>query len=156
METANQQSKQFQVAEIQLSYRSTVKASERAKISGSKDAYEILRSTWDNSRIELIEQFKILLTNRANKVLGIFEVSSGGISGTVADPKLIFIAALKAGACGMILAHNHPSGNLMPSQADIDLTKKIKEGGKLLEIQVLDHVIISFEGYYSFADEGLI
>ena len=78
------------------------------------------------------------------------------MTGTVADPKLIFVAALKSGATGVLLAHNHPSGNLTPSQADIDLTRKIKEGGKLLEIQLLDHLIITSEGYYSFADEGLL
>jgi DNA repair protein RadC len=156
MENSNAQSKQFQVSEIQLSYRSSVKPSMRPKINGSKDAFEILRQSWDESRLELVEQFKVLFTNRANKVLGIFEVSTGGIAGTVADPKLIFVAALKAGASGIILSHNHPSGNLTPSQADIDLTRKIKEGGKLLEIQLLDHVILTCESYYSFADEGLI
>ena len=83
-------------------------------------------------------------------------MSTGGVSGTVADPKLIFAAAIKANACGIILAHNHPSGNLHPSQADIDLTKKMKEGGKLLEIQLLDHVIVTTEGYSSLADEGFI
>jgi DNA repair protein RadC len=88
--------------------------------------------------------------------LGIFEVSSGGITGTVADPKLIFVAALKSGACGLVLSHNHPSGNLQPSQADIELTKRIKEGGKLLDIQLLDHLIITSEGYCSFSDEGII
>ncbi|MBL0745704.1 JAB domain-containing protein [Chryseolinea lacunae] len=156
MENTNDQSKQFQVAEIQLSYKSPVKPSMRPKINGSKDACEILKQSWDESRLELVEQFKVLFTNRANKVLGIFEVSTGGIAGTVADPKLIFVAALKAGASGVILSHNHPSGNLSPSQADIDLTRKIKEGGKLLEIQLLDHIILTSESYYSFADEGLI
>ncbi len=94
--------------------------------------------------------------NRANKVLGLFEVSKGGISGTVADPKIIFTAALKGGASGIIVAHNHPSGNLTASQSDIDLTRKLKEAGKFLEIQLLDHVIVTTEGYFSFADEGLI
>ena len=78
------------------------------------------------------------------------------MSGTVADPKLIFAAALKACASSIILAHNHPSGNLKPSQSDIDLTRKLKDGGKLLEIQMLDHIIVTTEGYYSFADEGLV
>jgi DNA repair protein RadC len=96
-----------------------------------------------------------MLLNRANKVLGVLEISSGGISGTVADPKLIFAAALKAGASGLILSHNHPSSNLKPSQADISLTKKVKEGGTLLEIFVLDHIIVTSEGYYSFADENV-
>ncbi len=156
MENSNDQSKQFQVAEIQLSYKSNVKPSLRPKIMASRDCYQILLDSWDLSRLELVEQFKVLFTNRANRVLGIFELSTGGITGTVADPKLIFVAALKAGATGIILSHNHPSGNLHPSQADIDLTRKIKEGGKWLEIQLLDHIIITSESYYSFADEGLL
>lgn len=146
----------YQVSEIQLAYKSKVKASLRPKITGSKDAHAVLFENWDKSKLEFVEQFKILLTNRANKVLGILEISTGGIAGTVADPKLIFAGALKAGASGMILAHNHPSGNLIASQADIELTKKLKAGGKLLEIEVLDHVIITGEGYLSFADEGLL
>jgi len=156
MENTNEQSKQFQVAEIQLSYKSNVKPSLRPRITSSRDAYQVLRQSWDDGRLELVEQFKVMFTNRANKVLGIFEVSTGGMTGTVADPKLIFVAALKSGATGVLLAHNHPSGNLTPSQADIELTKKIKEGGKLLEIQLLDHIILTSESYYSFADEGLI
>lgn len=156
MENIANQTKQFQVAEIQLSYKSHVPPSLRPQISSSRDAYLVLKETWDESKLDLLEQFKVILTNRANKVLGIFEVSTGGISGTVADPKLIFAAALKGGASGLILSHNHPSGNLKPSQADIDLTKKIKAGGNLLEITVLDHIILTSESYYSFADEGLI
>ncbi len=156
MENTNDQTKQFQVAEIQLSYKSNVKPSLRPKITGSRDCYQILLGSWDLSRLELVEQFKVLFTNRANRVLGIFELSTGGITGTVADPKLIFVAALKVGATGIVLSHNHPSGNLQPSQQDIDLTRKIKEGGKWLEIQLLDHIIITSESYYSFADEGII
>lgn len=155
MENAKE-TRKYQVAEIQLTYKSNVKPSLRPRISGSKDAYNVLLDSWDDSRLDLIEQFKVLLINRANKVLGIFEVSTGGIAGTVADPKLIFAAAIKGAATGIILAHNHPSGNLTPSQADIDLTRKIKEAGKLLEIQVLDHLILTSEKYYSFADEGLL
>lgn len=155
METTNEK-KQWDVAEIQLSYKSNVKPSSRPKINSSRDAHEVLKRIWNDSVIELCEQFKVIYTNRANKVLGVFEVSTGGIAGTVADPKLIFVAALKAGATGLILSHNHPSGNLTPSHADIELTKKIKEGGRLLEIQLLDHIIITSESYYSFADEGLI
>jgi DNA repair protein RadC len=146
----------FKVAEIQLSYRTNVKPSLRPKISGSKDAYEILLANWDLSRIEFQEQFKVMYLNRANKVLGIFEASTGGVSGTVADPKLIFAGALKACASGIIVCHNHPSGNLIASQSDIDLTKKLREGGKVLEIQMLDHIILTTEKYFSFADEGLL
>lgn len=154
MENNNLQTSQPQVAEIQLSYKSTIKASLRPKINTSKDAYNVLIETWDESKIEFIEQFKVLLLNRAHKVLGVFEVSSGSSTGTVADPKLIFVAALKTNACGIIMAHNHPSGNLHPSQTDIDLTRKMKDGGKLLEIQVLDHLIVTKDGYFSFTDEG--
>ena len=146
----------MKVSEVELVYRSQVKASERPVVSQSNEVYKLLKRNWDDSKIELIEQFKILLLNRANKVLGIYEISTGGISSTVADPKVVFMAALKAAACNIILAHNHPSGNLKPSRADIELTSKIKEGGRLLDITVLDHLIISNEGYYSFADEGLM
>lgn len=146
----------FEVAEIQLSHKSKVKASLRPKISRSKDVEDVLRQYWNEDTLELHEQFKILLLNRTHRVIGIYEVSSGGLSGTVADPKLIFGCALKAVASEIILAHNHPSGALQPSQADIELTKKLNHAGKLLEIQVLDHIILTSEAYYSFADEGLL
>jgi len=155
MENTNEK-RLYQVAEIQLTYKSNVKPSLRPKITGSRDAFNILKENWDENKIEFVEQFKVMLTNRAQKVLGILEVSTGGVSGTVADPKVIFVAAIKAGASGFIMAHNHPSGNLTASQADIDLTRKMKEGGKFLEIQLLDHLIVTTEGYYSFADEGLL
>ena len=155
MESTNEK-KQLQVAEIQLTYRSTVKPSLRPGITASTDAYRVLIESWDETKLEFIEQFKVILLNRANKVLGIVEVSTGSTTGTIADPKLIFVAALKANACGVILAHNHPSGSLNPSQADISLTRKLKEGGKLLEISVLDHIIVTNEGYYSLADEGVM
>jgi DNA repair protein RadC len=131
------------VAEIELVYRSKVKPSERPRITSTKEAYQILLQTWDVNKIEFVEQFKVVLINRAHRVLGIYELSSGGIAGTLADPKLVFMAALKANVCCLILSHNHPSGNLKPSNADEALTKKISEAGKLLDIQVLDHVIIN-------------
>ncbi|TCK80890.1 JAB domain-containing protein [Albibacterium bauzanense] len=156
MATQQDQISLYQVSEINLTYRPKFKASERPKVTSSKDAYEILYNNWDLDKIELLELFKILLLNRANNVIGIFQVSSGGIAGTVADPKLIFSTALKACASSIILSHNHPSGNLQPSQQDIELTKKIKTGGSYLDIMVLDHVIITSDRYYSFADEGMI
>src|SRR6476620_5478684 len=130
----------FQVSEISVSYKPKFKASERPKVSSSRQVYDILIDHWNTDIIELKEQFKIMLLNRANKVIGIYEVSNGGISGTIADPKLIFSTALKTCASSIILTHNHPSGNLRPSEADIKLTEKIKAGGKLLDIAVLDHV----------------
>jgi len=152
----NTNGKKWEVAEIQLTYRSNVKPSLRPQITSSKNAHEVLKESWDENKIELVEQFKVLLTNRANRVLGIVEISTGGIAGCVADPKLIFAAALKAGASGIILSHNHPSGNTKPSQADMDLTKKIREGARFLEIQLLDHIVITSEHYFSFADEGIL
>lgn len=146
----------YQVAEIQLSYRQKVRPSQMPKIAASRDAYEILLKGWDQNKISMQEQFKMLVLNRAHKVLGQLELSTGGVSGTIADPKLIFIAALRANASGIIVAHNHPSGNLSASQADIDLTNKLRQAGKFLEIQMLDHIIITTEGYYSFADNGLM
>ncbi len=144
------------VAEVELIYKSKIKASERPKVSSSKDIYEIIRGLWDANRIEMQEEFKVLLLNRANRVMGIFEVSSGGMTGTVADPRLILAAAIKSLSVAIVLCHNHPSGNLIPSRADEQLTKKIKEAAAYHDITVLDHIILTSEAYYSFADEGLL
>lgn len=156
MESTLNPSALYQVAEIELKYKSKVKASDRPQIGSSKDAYNILIKSWDQNKIEFVEQFKVLLLNKAQKVLGIYDVSTGGISGTVADPRIIFVAALKANACGMVISHNHPSGNLKPSRQDEELTQKIKYAGQFLEIKLLDHIIITSENYFSFADEGLL
>jgi DNA repair protein RadC len=144
------------VAEVELIYKSKVKASERPQISSSRDACDLFKLLWEEGKLELVEQFKVLFLNRANKVLCIYNLSSGGITGTVADPRLIFAAALRVHAVSMVLCHNHPSGALKPSKADVELTEKIKGGGLFLDIKVLDHLIISNESYFSFADEGLI
>ena len=144
------------VAEIQLSYHPKVKPSQRPSVTSSREVYQLFYDNWDADRIELQEQFKVMLLNRGNRVLGIVDISTGGIAGTLADPKLIFATALKAGASSIILAHNHPSGQLTPSQADRTLTKKLTDGGKLLDISVLDHVILTADSYFSFADEGII
>jgi DNA repair protein RadC len=144
------------VAEVELVYKSKVKASERPQIVSSKDAYDLLQLLWEEGKMDLVEQFKVLFLNRANKVLCLYNVSSGGITGTVADPRLIYSAALKVNAVALILSHNHPSGALKPSRQDEELTQKIKGAGAFLDIKVLDHLIITSEGYYSFADEGLL
>jgi DNA repair protein RadC len=156
MESIMDVSALYKVAEVELIYKSKVKASNRPQIGSSRDAYQVLLKAWDENKIEFVEQFKIMFLNKTNKVLGIYDVSTGGISGTVADPRVIFVAALKANCCAIIISHNHPSGNLKPSRQDEELTNKIKQGGQLLEIKLLDHVIVSTEGYYSFADEGLL
>lgn len=144
------------VSEIELLYKSKVKVSERHKIGCSADAARLLKRLWDPSKIDFVEQFKVLLVNRANRAIGLLNISTGTTVATVVDMKLIFVAAMKANANSIIIAHNHPSGNLMPSEADRALTKKVKEAGKILEIQVLDHIILTSEGHYSFADDGSI
>lgn len=143
------------LAEISVSYNNKVKFSEMSKVTCSRDASDLLRRVWSN-QIDHVEQFVVLCLNRANKVLGWSLVSSGGLAGTVADPKIIFQIALKSNASSVILAHNHPSGNTKPSEADIKLTKKLISAGSFLDLPVLDHVILTSEGYFSFADEGMI
>ena len=144
------------LAEIKISYSTTVKECDRRKVTQSRECVEIFREIFPLGEMELRESFYILLLNRANKILGYYRVSEGGLSGTVADPRLIFSTALKCNAVSLIMAHNHPSGNIQPSAADIQLTKNIAASGKLLEITVLDHIILTKESHYSFADEGLI
>lgn len=146
-----------QVTEVKMVYYNKIKAADRPRVKSSFDAYEILVSNWDEGTIDLFEEFYILLLDRSARVMGRYLVSQGGVAGTVVDAKLVFAAALKARASSIILAHNHPSGNLRPSHADISLTEKLKKAGELLDIFVLDHLVItSGNGYYSFADEGLI
>jgi len=140
-----------QISEIKVSYEPKIK--NRVKISSSKDAHEIFNRMWNNDTIQLLEEVKFLLLNRANEVLGIFNLSKGGVSGAFVDAKLIFSIALKGNASSIILAHNHPSGNLSPSKNDIALTKRIKEGAKLLDINLLDHLIITKNSFYSFSDD---
>ena len=144
------------VAEVELVYKTKVKASERPQIKTSHDSFSILKQIWDDNKINMLEQFKVLLLNRANRVIGVYQASSGGITGTIADSRLILATAIKSLAVSIILSHNHPSGNLKPSRADEELTAKIKSACNLHDIKVLDHVIVTSESYYSFADEGLL
>ncbi|WP_316848909.1 JAB domain-containing protein [Pedobacter agri] len=148
--------KQFNVSEIEISYRPAFRLSEKPKVTSSNMAYEVLDQSWDHNKMELLEEFKIVLLNRQNRVLGVLNVAQGGLSEVMVDPKVVFSAALKACASGMILSHNHPSSELRPSEADLTLTRKMVDGGKLLGIDVHDHIIISAYGYYSFRDEGMM
>lgn len=127
--------------------------SEKPVITCSSDCFEILKPHLQDL---LHEEFWILLINRANRMIKKCQISQGGVAGTVADPKIIFKIAVAELASGIILAHNHPSGNVVASQADCELTRKLVESGKLLEIQVLDHLIIAGQNYFSFADEGIL
>lgn len=122
-------------------------------VHSSKDVYEAVRAQFSDLNHE---EFWVLLLNRANKISSKHLISKGGQAGTVADPKIIFNTALQHHAASVILAHNHPSGNLKPSQADIDLTRKLKSAGAFLDIPVLDHLIVTDSGFFSFTDEGML
>jgi DNA repair protein RadC len=144
------------VAEVQLTYITKVKATDRPQITRSNDAEEILRNYWDHT-IEHTETVVLMLLNRANRILGITTLSKGGTTGCIVDVKVVFQYALKANASSVILAHSHPSGNLKASQADINITKKVKEAGEFLDIKLLDHIILTpYDGYLSMADEGIL
>jgi DNA repair protein RadC len=124
---------------------------EKVQITRSNQAYEILQEQLADCNFE---QFAAILLNRANRVIRTVNISSGGITGTVVDPKKVFKFALEFNATSMILGHNHPSGQIHPSEADISLTRKMKNAGELMDIPILDHIIVGDERYYSFADEG--
>lgn len=142
------------VSAMELGRRRKEKVSlKKLKITGSGDAFELIQPDLSDLAHE---EFWVIVLNRANHIIRKTQVSKGGISGTVADPKIIFKQALEVSGSSIILIHNHPSGNLKPSQADINLTKKMKSAGDFLEIPVLDHIIVSDNTYFSFADDGLI
>ena len=133
--------------------RKEIKEVKMEKLTNSLEAVNIMQPLLGDL---MHEEFWIIFLNRANGIIGKQQISKGGMSGTVADPRMIFKAALDQKAASIILCHNHPSGNNQPSTADVQLTKNISEGGKVLEITVLDHIIVTQHGFYSFADEGLI
>jgi DNA repair protein RadC len=141
-----------EIAEIKISYNTA--NTPKVKIISVNKAYQVLLNSWDSDTIELQEEFKVLLLNRANEVLGIYPLSRGGITGTVVDSRLIFAVALKCNATGIIIAHNHPSGTLKPSDNDITLTRSIKKCAELLNINLIDHIIVTKNGYFSFSNEG--
>jgi DNA repair protein RadC len=141
------------IAALELGRRRKDSDTDKPTITSSKQAFDLLRS--DLTDIPH-EEFWVILLNRGNRVIRKQKISLGGVAGTVADPKIIFKFALDELASGIILAHNHPSGNLKASVADHDLTRKLKEGGRLLDIQILDHLIIAGNQYLSFADEALL
>lgn len=144
------------VSEIEVYFKPNFKTSERPKICSSKDAYTVLKNNWKEGVLQYTEEFKTILLNSANRVLGIVDIAKGGKDYVPVDMRLIFSIALKASASKVILAHNHPSGALIPSAADKALTQKAISASKLLDVEVCDHIIISTEGYFSFKDDGLM
>lgn len=133
--------------------RSTSVLNEKPQVKDSKTAYILFQKELDDLNYE---NFCVLLLNRANKVLKVIKISDGGITGTVVDPRKVFKVALDNNATSIILGHNHPSGYLKPSDSDIQLTKKLKQAGEMLDLHVLDHIIVGDGNYYSFADEGIM
>lgn len=142
------------VAELLVSYSAHIVSQQ--KISNSRETYSLVINYWNLDTIEMFEEVKILLLNKSNKVLGVYDLSKGGMSSSIIDVKIVLSIALKTLASGIIIAHNHPSGNLSPSKADINITEKLKSACNLMDITVLDHLIISKDNYYSFADDGLL
>ena len=142
----------YKVGEVGLSYFPKIKATH--KVVSSEDAYKYLLSTYKEGTICYKEYFKILLLNQANQVLGYTLISEGGLTSTDVDVRIILQAALLTNSTAIILAHNHPSGNMKPSIKDVQITNQIKEAAQIMRIKVLDHLILTETGYYSFSDEG--
>ena len=143
-----------QVSETQVSYTPNLLVD--MSIKNSKKSFELILNEWELETLQMQEEVKIILLNRSNKVLGIYSLAKGGLTSCIVDVRIILSIALKTLATGIILFHNHPSGNLKPSKADLDITKKLKNFCDLLDISLLDHLIITKDNYFSFADEGLI
>ncbi len=143
------------VCELTVRYKRA--ATKRVKVKSASEVVEFMREHfYDQEEIESREKFVVMFIDRANNIFAWETVSEGGMSGTVADPRIIFRSALMSACCSIVIAHNHPSNTNQPSASDIQLTKNIVEAGKVLEITVLDHVIITTDSFYSFAEEGLI
>lgn len=143
-----------EVSEIQVSYKPNKIVN--SKITTSFDAVQIIRKFWNQETIQMQEETKILFTDSSNTVIGVYSLSKGGLTGTLVDIRLILSVALKCLATGIIFVHNHPSGNLNPSNADLSIMNKLKTACKLLDIALLDSIIITKESYMSFTDEGLL
>lgn len=144
----------MKVSEVELIYKKKERTANAKKIDSSKVAFDILFSLWDKNKIDYVEHFYVLYLNRANKVIGSMLLSTGGCVGTVVDVKVLVQGALLSNAQGIIMAHNHPSGNLNPSNNDLDITSRIKTACNYFEITLLDHLILADNTYYSFKDEG--
>ena len=128
----------------------------KTKISTSLDAFQVLLELYDEDTVDYRETAFVLFLNKANNTIGWMKISEGGTTATIIDPKMIFATALKCNASGIILSHNHPSGQLIASDEDRNITSRMVSSGSILGIKVLDHVIVCRSGYYSMSDEGLL
>ena len=144
------------LAEIKAVYRSRTKAAERPPMRDAKDVEAYLRAVWNRRTLELTEDFIVICLNGSHRAVGWVKVSSGGFNSSVVDPRLVFAIALQTASTAIVLAHNHPSGNLDPSSQDKAMTRHLREAGKLQGIAVLDHLILTKESSFSFAENGLM
>ena len=144
----------MELTEILISYKN--KNQDAVKVSSSVEVYNFILNHWDDDTLDIQENVKMLLLNSSNTILGVYDVSKGGINSTVIDLRLVLSVALKCLASSIILVHNHPSENINPSEQDREFTKKIKSACKFLEIQLFEHIIITRYDYFSFADNGYI
>jgi DNA repair protein RadC len=142
------------VQEVKTTVYRKIPSNQLLKITCSKDLYDILKNSWD--ALDYVETMKLVLLNTQNKVLGIKTISTGGTATCLVDVKVIFQTALLCNASYIVLAHNHPSGELKASDADLSITRKVKNAGEIMGIKLIDHIIISDIGYTSFADEGIL
>lgn len=142
----------YTIAELEVKYTPNKYKGVIEKITNSNEAYLLMLEYWNKETLELFEEFKLVMLNNSNEVLGVWTMSKGGMTGVVVDIKLLFSVALKGCATGIITVHNHPSGSLKPSMADKNMYTKIKEAATLLDIKYLDNLIITRNGYYSFED----
>ena len=140
------------LAEVQITYSNPVKSVDRLKVVGSQSVASALREFWPS--YDHIEFMYMIMLNRQNQILGYHQVSKGGITGTIIDLRVIYQVALKANASAIIIAHNHPSGNLEPSETDKKVSREVKDAGKILNITLLDHIILTTDGFHSMADDG--
>jgi len=145
---------QNKLDEIKITYKTSNLF--KPKLDRSNKAYKELLKGWDNDQIELLEEFKIILLNNSLEALGVYNCSRGGTSSTIVEIKHIIFIALKTNSSSIIIAHNHPSGNTNPSKADLEITKKINEACKLMGLYLQDHIIVTKNSFYSFADNGII
>ena len=140
--------------EITLKYKTS--GVKKTKITNSQDSYNLFKQMYDADTLEYCESSIVIYLNRANNSIGWQKISQGGLTGTVVDVRMVLATALKCGATSLILSHNHPSGNLFPSKTDDKFTKQINNACEIMEIKLLDHLIITTDGYYSYADQGQI
>ena len=146
----------YRVAEVGLTYRNRVPKKDRKQILDSYTAYKVLKDNYSDETIDYRETFKVLYMNQGCQVLGCSTISEGGITNTLADVRMILQGALLTNATAMVLAHNHPSGSTRPSRQDDELTSKVVDAARLLDIKVADHIILTSEDFYSYNDEGRI